>query len=171
MLCQDCHKNLATVRYAEVVDGNVTERHLCQECLARHQEADDRGFRLSGPPPSLKNTPDVRLIRNKEAFLRTCPVCSTRFFDVCRTGVVGCPVCYETFSEQLESLLGGQQPLPRHRGKTPRVDDARARLRGDLQTKRALLRRSLDTENYEEAAILRDEIKGLEAKLNEPRPA
>jgi protein-arginine kinase activator protein McsA len=46
------------------------------------------------------------------------------------------------------------------------MDDARARLRADLQTKRALLRSVLRAENYEEAARLRDEIQSLETGLN-----
>ena len=40
-----------------------------------------------------------------------------------------------------------------------------------LQTKRALLRSALKTENYEDAAKLRDEIKGLESALNAGAPS
>ena len=44
-------------------------------------------------------------------------------------------------------------------------DDARARVRSELQSKRALLKTALNLENYEEAASLRDEIRSLETGL------
>ncbi len=47
-----------------------------------------------------------------------------------------------------------------------RLDDARAQVRAELQSKRTLLKTALSTENYEEAAILRDEIRVLESGLS-----
>ena len=166
MLCQNCHKNLATVRYAEVVDGKVTDRHLCPRCIAKQREGSATGFELSGPAPSLKIIPGIQFIRDRTAFQRSCSCCTTKFLDVCKTGTLGCPVCYEAFSQELESLLKGLHGTPFHRGKVPRVDDKRARIRAELQTKRALLRSSLRMENYEDAAHLRDEIKALESGLS-----
>ena len=66
---------------------------------------------------------------------------------------------------QLEAAVRGLQGALHHRGRSPRADDSRDRIRADLQTKRALLRSALKTENYEEAAILRDTIRTLEAQL------
>ena len=62
-------------------------------------------------------------------------------------------------------MLEGLHRGMRHRGKTPRVDDGRARLHAQLQHKRTLLRSVLGLEDYEQAALIRDEIKGLEAAL------
>lgn len=80
-------------------------------------------------------------------------------------GTVGCPKCYDTFASSLELLLDEIQMAPFHRGKSPQVSDARAQVQSQLQTKRALLRFSLQMEKYEDAAKLRDEIKRLEAQL------
>jgi protein arginine kinase activator len=79
---------------------------------------------------------------------------------------VGCPACFSHFGGQIESTLEGLHRGLQHLGKSGRMDDARARLRADLQTKRALLRSVLRAENYEEAARLRDEIQSLETGLN-----
>ena len=85
--------------------------------------------------------------------------------DLFKTSRVGCNVCYETFSEPIISLLSDLQKGSRHHGKTPEINDSRSRTRAELQTKRILLRNSLEQEAYEEAAILRDEIQALEASL------
>lgn len=164
MLCQKCHKNLATVRYAEVVDGQVTEQHLCEECVSR-QQSEAAGFELSGPPPLVRKVPAERVAREAMRTQRACPSCGMLLSHIVESGRVGCGRCYEHFGGQVESMLEALQRSLQHRGKVTHLDDARARLRGDLQSKRSLLRSMLRAENYEEAARLRDEIRGLEAGL------
>lgn len=165
MLCQRCHKSLATMRYAEVVDGKVSEQHLCADCMARQQAEGAPGFELSGRAP----TPDMRQIAvgvsPSAVAQRTCKSCGIAWQDVLDSGRVGCSVCYESFDDPLEPLLRGMHFALRHRGKVPHRDDAREQKRADLKTKRALLRSALKTENYEEAASLRDEIRSLEESL------
>jgi protein arginine kinase activator len=169
MLCQDCHKNLATVRYAEVVDGKVSEQHLCQECLGRRQESVSSGFQFAKPAAFRgKPAPATRPAAGADPVeaRQSCTACNTTLKQVLETGQVGCSTCYETFPVQLESLLEGIHIALAHRGKVPRLDDARARLRSDLQAKRGLLKTALTTENYEEAAALRDEIRAIESGLS-----
>ncbi len=166
MLCQKCHKNLATVRYAEVVDGKVTEQHLCGECLKQHQQNAAKGFELAGPAPMLRRPRQERAARDVVRTEKACPSCGALLSRVTDSGKAGCSACYEHFGSQIESLLEGMHRALRHNGKVFRLDDTRARLRGDLQTKRALLRSALRTENYEEAARLRDEIRCLEQGLH-----
>jgi protein arginine kinase activator len=166
MLCQRCHKNLATVRYAEVVDGNVSEQHLCADCMARQQADTATGFELSGsaPTPRLRH---VAAVSDTTMPQRSCRACGVELQEVIRSGRVGCSVCYESFRDQLESVLRGMHVALRHRGKVPHRDDAREQKRADLQTKRALLRSALKTEDYEEAANLRDTIRSLEDSLRD----
>ncbi len=171
MLCQKCHKNLATVRYAEVVDGKVTDLHLCSECMMKHQESAATGFNLSGPAPSPKHDAQEAhsaggAQQDSVAQHRTCGACGAQLKYVLKTGEVGCPQCYENFAEHLEPVLRAAHTALRHRGRVPNRNDAREALRAELQTKRALLRTALKMENYEEAAELRDEIKKLDASMN-----
>ncbi|MBI4557207.1 MAG: hypothetical protein HY706_06450 [Candidatus Hydrogenedentes bacterium] len=166
MLCQKCHKNLATVRYAEVVEGKVADLHLCSECLAKHQNSPATGFELSGAAPSpLKRVPGAAEGAEVLSAQRTCRACGADLREVMKTGKVGCTVCYESFADVLEPLLRGIHTALRHRGKTPRVDDIREQARSELQAKRALLRSALRAEHYEEAAHLRDAIRELENRL------
>lgn len=165
MLCQKCHKNLATIRYAEVVDGQVTDQRLCPGCLARLQHDAAMGFELSGPSPSLRTGTTERVVREVVQKQHKCPSCGAPLRGVLDGGKVGCSACYEHFGGQIEAVLEGVHRGLQHKGKVPHLDDARARLRTDLQTKRALLRSVLKAENYEEAARLRDEIQCLETGL------
>ncbi len=169
MLCQDCHKNLASVRYAEVVDGKVSEVHLCHECLGRRQQSVSSGFQFAKPSPFAKRSSPPRpssTMPDPAEARRSCTACNTTLKQIIETGRVGCSACYATFPAQLESLLEGIHVALAHRGKVPRLDDARARVRADLQSKRGLLKTALNIENYEEAAALRDEIRALETGLS-----
>jgi len=165
MLCQQCHKNLATVRYAEVVDGKVTDLHLCAECLAQHQEKEEAGFALSGPVTSARSTTPPRVERTRVK-IRVCKTCGTQLTQVVDSATVGCSACYNAFAQIIQPIVTNIHGGGRHMGKSPRVDDARTILRSNLQTKRSLLRSALNSENYERAAILRDEIRQLEEQLS-----
>lgn len=164
MLCQNCHKNLASVRYAEVVDGKVSDLHLCQDCLAARAGSASTGFEFSTPSPFLGKRKDPPARESGEG-RQTCTACVMSLQEIMDTGKVGCSVCYESFPAELEALLEGIHIALIHRGKAPRIDDARVRVRSDLQSKRALLKTALSMENYEEAASLRDEIRALEIGL------
>lgn len=164
MLCQDCHKNVASVRYAEVVDGHVTEQHLCASCLDRRQERPSAGFQLDAP--GLGRAKSVHTaVRDSLRAGRTCSFCGALLSTVTDSLRVGCATCYREFSSPLDALIQARHGAQEHRGKAPNMDDARERLRADLLVKRSLLHRVLQSENYEEAAILRDEIRGIEKGL------
>lgn len=169
MLCQKCHKSLATVRYAEVVDGQVTDQHLCAQCLALHQKNAGLGFELPGPSPTARKpaAPAARPVaRESLRTQRACSSCGALLSRILESGKVGCSTCYKTFGEQIESILEGLQRSLQHKGKISRLEDNRARLRADLQNKRSLLRSVLKAEQYEEAARLRDEIRTMETGLS-----
>lgn len=167
MLCQECHKNLASVRYAEVVDGKVSDLNLCQDCLAKRQQESTTGFQFTKPAPFVRKARIATSTTPEPGEARqSCSACETTLKQILDTGRVGCSTCYETFPAQLESLLEGMHVALTHRGKVPKLDDARARVRADLQSKRALLKSALNMENYEEAAALRDEIRALETGLS-----
>ncbi len=166
MLCQKCHKNLASVRYAEVVDGEVTDQHLCAECMAALRNKEDIGFKLSGALPTVHWPEDDDLILRTLNARRTCGVCGIALGDVLDRARAGCPRCYATFWRDIEPRIRQLDSNTAYHGKLLRVNDLRAKLREDLQIKRALLRNALSAEDYEEAAHLRDEIHGLEAGLS-----
>ena len=162
MLCQRCHKNLATVRYAEVVSGQVKELPLCPDCLAKQQDASGAGFELSGPVPASRAPSPPKPAPGHRRAVRICPSCGMHVAKVLDTGRVQCPACYEAFAGEIEPMLAGLHGGVEHCGKSPHMDDTRVRMGADLQAKRALLRTAVEMEHYEEAAALRDAIQGME---------
>lgn len=165
MHCQQCHKNFASIRYAEVVDGQVTDQHLCSECLDKRKFAVKAGFEFTKPSPFMRKEKESAARGSALFPMPVCPTCDRDFNTIRSSGLVGCADCYDTFCEQLTPVLTELHGAAEHHGKIPTQDDARARVRQDLEAKRALLKRSLKAERYEEAALLRDEIKAIEGGL------
>ena len=165
MHCQQCHKNFASIRYAEVVDGQVMDQHLCSECLEKRKFAQKPGFEFTKPAPFMRREKES-MGRGTALFpMPVCPSCDRDINTIKNSGLVGCADCYVFFRNELTPLLVDMHGSAEHHGKVPKLDDARARVRQDLETKRALLKRSLRAERYEEAALLRDEIKAIEGGL------
>jgi protein arginine kinase activator len=84
----------------------------------------------------------------------SCPTCGYTVIDLQRTGRLGCACCYQSFAP----LIAPQLPLmhrgTRHHGKVPhghRSAYHRALLREALA-------RAIATEDYEQAAVLRDQL-------------
>jgi protein arginine kinase activator len=165
MICPKCNNRLATIRYAEVVDGVVTERYLCPDCLARMQQDSTAGFELSSAIPAAARPSSADVAEDAVRTQRACPGCGILLSQVLETGKVGCARCYETFATEIDDRLEALHHALHHKGKALRVDDAKSRLMADLQNKRGLLRTVLRAEKYEDAARLRDEIKTLESAL------
>jgi len=165
MLCQRCHKNPATVRYAEVVDGKSVHQDLCAECLSRCKQDVSSVFSLGAGKPAVRGGASAAPQRPVRRSRRVCPFCAMSLERIAETAVVGCPSCYTEFGQEIESILEGLHRSLRHQGKAPRLDNSIARLYSDLQSKRVLLRSVIRAEDYEQAARLRDEIRGLESGL------
>lgn len=165
MLCQKCHKKRATIRYAEVVDGHVTDQFWCKDCMALQRSASE-GFELSEVPSARPSKASIhKVVSRVVRAQRTCPQCETRLQSVLDTKMMGCPACYVQFADEIPALAAKLHEAQVHRGKTAHPSDVRTQLRSDLQAKRALLRSVLKSENYEAAAQLRDEIRELEGGL------
>jgi protein arginine kinase activator len=97
-----------------------------------------------------------------------CPNCGFTQADFKKSGRLGCPGCYQTFGDGLEGLLKSMHKGTRHTGKVPeslrQSRDASERMKV-LQQK---LAKAIEEENFEQAAVLRDEIKQMTSRLAGP---
>ena len=91
-----------------------------------------------------------------------CPTCGFAQADFKKTGRLGCSTCYTVFAEPLEGMLKQMHKGTQHIGKVPKA--LRAKLDTTKQRERLneQLQKAIETENYEEAARLRDQLKELE---------
>ena len=168
MLCDVCGKNQATVHLTEIIDEQMNELHLCEECARAKSAQMDQQFGVSDLLAGLAEfeKPEV----DKEVELLKCANCKLTYADFKKIGRLGCGECYTAFKKYLGPLLKRIHGSNRHVGKTP-VRLARAVKTKDkdvsLQGLKARLHKAIEAEEFEEAAGLRDQIKELEKK----RPA
>jgi len=162
MLCDLCGKRPATVHLTEIVNGKVTELHLCQECAFKKSQEMQKTFSLGDVLAGLigeieETTSGVGL---------RCPKCGLSYAEFRKVGRLGCAYCYVSFKKYLIQLIKTIHGAKNHTGKVP---SSFYHLKIDAQIKelKRKLARAVELEEFEEAARLRDKIKELERKRNE----
>jgi len=167
MLCQICKKNVATVRYTEIVDGEATEINICQECAQK----EDKEISPHFGAPSLANlgSQNLTVPLSMANMNSVCDMCGETYFDLVHSGQLGCPQCYETFRTSLKPLLERAHGATQHVGKVPKGRTASPNVaRVKLMRYRGLLQKAVHDERYEDAARLRDLIKAVESGIESP---
>jgi len=164
MLCNICHKNPATVHLTEIVDGQMSELHLCEECACEKSQAMEQQFGLSD---LLAGMADFDKPKNEtSAMVRAvkCPNCGLTYVDFKKIGKLGCGECYDAFRKYLGPLLKRIHGSTQHTGKSPLKVTKVLKKRMDIQELHNRLNKAIETEAFEEAAKIRDQIKELEKK-------
>lgn len=165
MLCEKCKKNTATTHIRSVVNGVVRELNLCAHCANEEGYGDIHHNGLANVLASMfGEVVDKRFPETQNR----CSVCGSSFSDIAKSGKVGCAECYTTFKGELLPYLKRVHGSTTHTGKVPNsaplIVKPKVKTIDDL---RAELNYLVSEERYEEAAIIRDEIKKMEGKKNE----
>ena len=128
MLCDNCHQNTAT----HTLPRGEGQVHLCDACFERLGAAAD----FFGSDPDFF----ASFLQSKKRGSPACPVCGATLADYERSGLLGCPACYEAFREDLLPTVRRIHGKTMHIGKHPLGDgklyellDERDRLRGELE--------------------------------------
>jgi protein arginine kinase activator len=155
MKCEICKTGEATVPIKQVVGGNVKDMHVCEKCAAAN------GFDAKSPLSMAdllfgSTAPSEKPVPTPE---KSCAVCGMRRRDYRKLQRLGCPTCYETFSDELVPMLTAMQKGARHVGKTPSGETASAEVAALQQA----LEKAVAAQDFEEAAQLRDRIRALQA--------
>jgi len=165
MLCEECRKRQATVHISQVMNGDKTEKNLCEQCAKSLGGLDLMGmvsgsFDINNMVAAIMNMEQAGATPKTRA--ASCPTCGMDYRRFAETGRLGCADCYHTFSRQLAPLLKRIHGNPVHQGKLPHrgaraVSQQRAvgRLKSELKS-------AVEQEQFERAAELRDHIKKLE---------
>jgi protein arginine kinase activator len=157
MLCNACKKNEATVHLTQIVDNKMQTIDLCESCSKAKGVDDPTGFSLAGLLLGLSAG------HEQESPAATtepkCPRCGFSLGDFKKAGRLGCVVCYKTFAEPLQPLLKSMHKGTRHVGKVPHSFQRSHGVSDRLRQLQKELDEAIKTEDFERAAILRDEIK------------
>lgn len=160
MLCQVCKKREATIHVTNVEGSKVSAIHICREC------AEERGFDELKKSNFAANDFvaglfDTAFADQKIKAGDACPNCGTSYDTFQNVARLGCSECYEFFQKQLLPLLRGIHGNTRHAGKVPRRFGPQVSRRRQVRKLQEELELAVQLEQYERAAVLRDEIRKL----------
>ena len=175
-LCQCCNQREAKIHFTELKDGKKTEMHLCDVC------AQEKNMVVAFPSllSTLMTGGGDAPAGESDAVPSVCPRCGLAYTDFKAKGRLGCPTCYDAFAAVLIPLLEKVHNASKHTGKAPphepspdlevptpvaaaeesmieepTIEEAE-RLRRELAV-------AIESEEYERAAELRDEIRALDS--------
>jgi len=162
MLCDVCGKNPATVHLTEIIDEQMNELHLCEDCARTKSAAMEQQFGLSDLLAGMADfeKPD----KDEENVTLKCPNCNLTYADFKKIGRLGCGECYNVFRKYLAPLLKRIHGSNQHVGKGPlkaRTISGVLKTKTDLQELKDALAKAIQKEAFEEAARLRDMIKKI----------
>lgn len=166
MLCESCKKNKASIHFTKIVNGDVEEKHLCDICA---KSSNDFDFEFPFPFHKLftgllevTQEDEVEQMNFKKI---NCPRCGLDYKKFLETGKFGCAKCYEVFSEEIKILLRDIHGHSTHIGKVPIRAEYSILKRREIDSLKKELEDNIKKENFERAAILRDEIKKISEKI------
>ena len=167
MKCNMCKIKDATVHLTEIINNKVTKLHLCEGCARAKSQEMEEHFGLADLLSGLADLVPMAREKKKgqtEPALK-CASCGFTFQHFRKMGRLGCPKCYDAFRSQLSPLLKKIHGADAHTGKMPvktkTVRGGKATLLSELK---ARLEKAIASEEFEEAARLRDQIRSLEKK-------
>jgi protein arginine kinase activator len=163
MLCDVCGKNPATVHLTEIIDEQMSELHLCEGCAHQKSMQMESQFGLSDLLAGLADF-EKPAAKDAESAAVKCPSCSLTYADFKKIGRLGCGECYNAFKKYLGVLLKKIHGSNQHVGKSPLNAAKSPKKKIDLQELRQRLKLAIETEAFEEAAEIRDQIRGMEKK-------
>ncbi len=167
LLCQNCKTRPAKVHYTEIVNNSMVAMSLCLEC------AEEKGIDVQKPGnyglgDLVAGLIDSAADSEAERISRVrCATCGYEYSDFKKIGRLGCPDCYTAFESQLLAVLRHVHGSTQHAGKKAARVSERAAIRERVAALRENLSLAVRAEDYERAAALRDEIRELEAKVEE----
>jgi protein arginine kinase activator len=158
--CSECKKQI-DVHYTEIERGQFHETSMCNDCPELHKKL--RGVTLSS---QIDDTTSKTKL--------TCGDCGTSLEEIRVGHPLGCSHCYEVFADTIiyelysmgkipEKLDLERKSSPLHLGRAPGES-----LKVNPSLKLIALNEALDDtlkrEDYEQAALLRDQINALTEK-------
>ena len=158
MLCEECGINQAEVVVTTVVNGESASRHLCRECLKKYQTGEMQAVLaaiLAGMAQKQKS-PDI-----------TCPRCGETYAQFQKSGILGCAGCYQAFRKELTPLITRVQGRAQHAGRRPAVNEEEQEMLTRREELRTRMEAAVAEENFEEAALLRDQLRAMTAAREE----
>lgn len=173
MMCDNCGKREATVRYSENINGVKRNLNLCSECSEK-LGINKMNFNMpigisdffSGFFDDFASDEFAPLLEQTKTL--KCNNCGLTFEDIINTGKFGCGECYDTFESRIAPLMREIQGSNKHEGRigknkisnteVSQKENKKKINNNELENLKEELKKAIKEERYEDAAKLRDEI-------------
>jgi protein arginine kinase activator len=161
MRCENCGDAEASIELKRVEGDEVRVRHLCEACAA---EQGVNPMPAAGTLPLADFLAQIGSGITESALPGRCPSCGLTPAQLKQTGRLGCATCYSHYEQHLRTLLRRLHGATQHAGKVAAPHeggdtDRKAR----VESLRRSLQRAVDSEDFEHAAALRDQIRRMES--------
>jgi protein arginine kinase activator len=166
MLCCICKEKEATVHLTQIAGDKMQKVDLCEECAKTKGVNDPTGFSLADLLLGLGASQEIEAAGGGAGL--KCPACGFTQADFKKAGRLGCSACYETFAEPLGGLLKTMHKGTRHVGKAPAALRQSREVSDRMKLLQKKLAKAIEEENFEQAAILRDELKQFSGRPAHP---
>lgn len=169
-LCEECGVNEACYTISVMMGGQITQRHLCADCMAKMNMNLAAGnvkhllsAIMSAITGSVEEALDAAAQENDEAAgaAVVCERCGISLSQFTKSGKLGCPQCYKAFREQLTPMLQQIHGRVQHAGRKPLDTEAAQRRRAVYDRLTRQLEQAVAMEDFESAAVLRDQLRHL----------
>ena len=170
MLCEKCNKNIANVYLKNNINGNVTESRLCSSCASELYSSSyipiinmlNGGF--ESDIFSMLNSQALHSVKEEEKTV--CPICGQSFSDIVKSGKAGCGQCYETFKNEFTPNIIKIHGTANHIGKIPKSKSLYINAKRKIDELNLKMKKVIEEQNFEEAAVIRDEINKIKEGAN-----
>lgn len=170
MLCEKCKKNEAKINLVKIVNGERQQIWLCEECAKNISNIpflssipDGAGFPfqeiLNGLLTGVEN---AKPKAEKEKIKPVCLTCGLTYDEFKKTKKVGCPDCYGVFKDSIKAIIKDVHGEKTHKGRIPSRAHKEFFQRDKLKNLKQQLQILIEEEEYEKAAVIRDEIREIE---------
>jgi protein arginine kinase activator len=170
MFCEECDNSEATFHFTEISDDNQNEFHLCLNCaknISINANSHDHPLSLTTMLSFLNDDPV------ESETTAACPDCGLTGVELNWHGRPGCPSCYRHFRTTLGRLVRGNSNSGKYSGKRPESfveimsdmppADFNFKLSKSILELEDELKKAVNEERYETAAVLRDKIREVTA--------
>ena len=157
MLCERCKKNNANIKIVKNYNGNIEELYLCSECAEKEDINFNKGIYKNSLFDDMFNVFTPRVSSELK-----CQTCNMTYSEFKKKGKFGCADCYSAFEKYLDPVFKNIHGATCHEGKIPERSSAPLKLKKEIARLKEELKKAVAEENFEEAARLRDEIRGKE---------
>lgn len=167
MMCDECGQNPATIHIATIIGGKKKDENLCPQCWQKRNTqllgglaVGDLLSKLLGAKNKKENRESTEAQKEETPDI-VCPGCGMTLREFQKSGKVGCADCYAAFGDKMKQTLKSIHGHSRHVGKVPEYLVAQVTTQRRMDDLRRQMEDAVAQEDFERAAVLRDEIKAL----------